>query len=111
MRIQNLVLVTSLFAIACGKSDDNRLEELGEACKELNDSYLYYAAECSYDAYDFECDEKMELTEEEGCIEEAEAALECSERIGYTDLECDEGEAALILCADEGQDWNDCVGL
>ena len=30
MRIQNLVLVTSLFAIACGKSDDKRLEELGE---------------------------------------------------------------------------------
>lgn len=111
MRIQNLVLVTSLFVLACGKSDDKRLEELGEACKELNDSYLYYAAECSYDAVDFECDEKIELTGEEGCIEEAEAALECSERIGYTDLECDEGEAALILCADEGQDWNDCVGL
>ena len=111
MQIRNLVLVTSLFAVACGKSDEKRLEELGEACKELNDSYLYYAAECSYDAVDFECDEKIELTEEEGCLEEAEAALECSERIGYTDLEWDEGEAALILCADEGQDWNDCVGL
>jgi len=111
VQIRNLVLVTSLFAFACGKSDDKRLDELGEACKELNDSYLYYAAECSYDAIDFECDEKMELTEDEGCIEEAEAALECSERIGYTDLECDEGEAALILCADEGQAWNDCVGL
>ncbi len=116
MRIQNLVLLTSLVAIGCGEksdeeSDESRLEELAEACHGLNDSYMYYAAECSFPAIDFECDDKIDRTREEDCIDEAEAALECSERIGYTDLECDEGDAALTLCAAEGLAWNACVGL
>ena len=112
MNTQNLLLVASLFAFGCGeKSDEERLDDLGAACTEMNDGYNILAANCGFPAMDFACDERISQTEENGCIDQAEDALACSERIGYSDLECDEADAALILCEDEGTAWAKCVGM
>ena len=47
MTIRNLVLFASLFALACGeKTDEERLDDLEEACNEYIESYSRLQEEC-----------------------------------------------------------------
>ena len=113
MQIRNLVFVASLFAIGCGKSEESRLDDLVEACEAYNESFNDLADSCEGLARtDFDCEEQRDLTEEHGCLEEAEAAVQCLEAIDFETLPCDESSLeALDSCTADGEAWNECVGL
>jgi hypothetical protein len=113
VQTRNLVLVASLFAFGCGeKSDDERLDDLVAGCESLNQAYNSLAATCEgLDPTAIDCEEIRNKTEENGCIDEAEASLGCMEDIGFESLECeDESLAMLATCSDEGLAFNDCIG-
>ena len=114
MQIKNLALIASLFALGCGKSDEERLDDLVEGCESVKTAYnsLADSPECDFlDRWDFDCEEQKDLIEENGCLDEAEASLECLEGIDYEKLYCDEAALeALATCADEGEAVNACIG-
>ena len=59
----------------------------------------------------FTCAEQRKLTEESGCIDEAEAALECGQNADFDSLTCeDDLLAELSKCEEPGTAWNECVG-
>jgi hypothetical protein len=113
VQTRNLVLIASLFAFGCGeKSDDERLDDLVAGCESINQAYNTLAANCDgLEQETFDCQEMRDETEDNGCIEEAEASLGCMEDIGFASLECDEESLGMILtCADEGTAYTDCIG-
>ena len=113
MQIKNLALIASLFALGCGdKSDDERLDALVEGCESLNEAWNELADSCDgLDRTYIDCEEQRDLTEEHGCLDEAEAAMECLEGIGYETLPCDESSLrALENCTADGEAFNECTG-
>ena len=112
MTIRNLFLFASLFALGCGeKTDEERLDDLEEACNDYLESYSRLQAECGLPDPGFTCAEQRSLTEESGCIDEAEAALECGQDAGFDSLTCeDDLLGALSKCEEPGTAWNECVG-
>ena len=57
------------------------------------------------------CVDLDNLTEESGCIDEAEAALECGQNADFDSLTCeDDLLAELSKCEEPGTAWNECVG-
>ena len=88
MRIHDLFLVASIFTIGCR---EKRLDELMETCESLNDSVIEIGEECdTYWRYTRDdCENYRSQIEEEGCLKEAEAALECNESV-WSSLECDD---------------------
>ena len=112
MSIHRFILFASLFAIGCGKSDEERLDDLVTGCESLNDAYRQLADECDFPDIIIDCEDQRTIAEESGCIDEAEEALACSQRIGYESLECDDDlTGALDACADEAQAYSECAGL
>jgi len=110
VQIKNLALIASLFAIGCG--DKDRLDALMEECEAINVAYNEIADSCdTLTRTDIDCQERRDLTEEHGCLDEAEAALECLEGIGYDTLPCEESSLdALATCQADGDAWTECVG-
>ena len=107
MRIHDLFLVASIFTIGCR---EKRLDELKETCESLNDSVIEIEEECGGFRYTRDdCEKYRDRMEEEGCIKEAEAALECNERV-WSSLECDDDiEGAWDSCEAEGKALSDCA--
>ena len=113
MQIKNLALIASLFALGCGdKSDDERLDALVEGCESLNEAWNELADSCDgLDRTYIDCEEQVDLTEEHGCLDEAEASMECLEGIGYGTLSCDESSLdALASCYADSAAFNACIG-
>ena len=112
MTVKYLVLFASLFALGCGeKSDEERLDDLEAACADYLESYSRLQGECGLPDPGFTCAEQRKLTEESGCIDEAEAALECGQNADFDSLTCeDDLLAELSKCEEPGTAWNECVG-
>lgn len=111
MNVNHLVLLASLFAIGCGKSEEDRLDHLEAACDQYLKSYYLLQEECGIPDPGFDCAEQRARVEETGCIDEAEAALECGQNSDLDSLTCeDDFEAELNKCAEPAAALNDCVG-
>jgi hypothetical protein len=113
MPIKKLALIASFFALGCGeKSDEERLDDIVEACESLNQAFNELAATCDgLQPSIVDCEEERIKTEENGCIDEAEASIECLEGIGYDSLECNEESLVeLASCAEIGMAYNECIG-
>jgi hypothetical protein len=107
MSIHRFILFASLFAIGCGKSDEERMDDLIAGCESLLESYRQLADECGLGDFIIDCQDL-----DSDCLDEAEASLECSQRIGYESLECnDDLEGALDACADEFTAYSACAGF
>ena len=115
MPSQKLILFASLFIIGCGeKSDEERLDDLTDQCLSLCDSYNGLADKCDLPPKpgDCGCAVQAALTEEFGCIDEAEVIIGCEDQVGYDSLTCDDDlEAELSACAADMQAWTDCTSL
>ena len=132
MQIQRLALIASLCAFGCGeKSDEDnddswsdggsadswwdaeRLDALLDGCKSVNEAWNELADSCdSFGRTYIDCEEQVDLAEERGCLDEAEASMECIEVIiDYETLKCDESTlAALASCTAESEAYNACIG-
>ena len=112
MTVKHLLLFSSLFALGCGeKSDEERLDDLEAACADYLEGYSRLQEECNLPDPGFTCAEQRKLTEESGCIDEAEAALECGQNADFDSLTCeDDLLAELSKCEEPGTAWNECVG-
>ena len=112
MTVKYLVLFGSLFALGCGeKTDEERLDDLEAACDDYLKSYSRLQEECGLPDPGFTCAEQRRRTEESGCIDEAEAALECGQNTDFDSLTCDDDlSAELSKCEEPGTAWNECTG-
>ena len=131
MQIHKITLIASLFAFGCGEksdednddswsdggsadswSDAERLDALVEGCESLKEAWNELADSCDgFDRSYIDCEEQVDLTEEHGCLDEAEAALECLEGIGYDTLPCEESSLdALATCQADSAAFNACIG-
>lgn len=117
MQIQRLALIAALFAFGCGEksdedNDDRGLDELVEACQGLREAYTTLEDKCgSLDINLGDCQEQIDWTEQQGCVDEAKTAIECSESIGFASLDCNKVDSALKTCEAEGNAWAECVGF
>ena len=117
MQIQKITLIAALFAIGCGEKsdedkDDKGLDSLVEACQDLREAYTTLEEQCgALNITLGDCQDLVDWTEAQGCVDEAQTAIECSESIGFASLYCNDIASALETCQTESNAWVECVGF
>ena len=117
MQIQKITLIASLFTFGCGEKsdedkDDKGLDDLVEACQDLRVAYTTLEEQCgALDITLGDCQDLIDWTDAQGCVDEAKTAIECSESIGFESLYCNDVLSALETCQTESNAWIACVGF